>query len=84
MFLLSLELHLRSMNMFLQATLLVFLDTSLLNMEKILTILSQVTIIIILQCVQLVHIFDLHNLNTLLLFKGIFERVYSGRLHMKV
>ena len=84
MFLLSLELHLRSMNMFLQATLLVFLDTSLLNMEKILNILSQVTIIIILQCVQLVHIFDLHNLNTLLLFKGIFERVYSGRLHMKV
>ena len=72
------------MNMFLQATLLVFLDTSLLNMEKILTILSQVTIIIILQCVQLGHIFDLHNLNTLLLFKGIFERVYSGRLHMKV
>lgn len=72
------------MNMFLQATLLVFLGTSLLNMEKILNILSQVTIIIILQCVQLVHIFDLHNLNALLLFKGIFERVYSGRLHMKV
>ena len=30
------------------------------------------------------HIFDLHNLNTLLLFKGIFERVYSGSLHMEV